>query len=351
MVNRDHIRAEEDFSCPQVFAHGLEFLATNHASDDWFLQIESFDPHEPFFAPERFRRPYARGYNGPILDWPLYGRVGETPDEIAEVRAGYAALVAMCDEYFGRLLDAFDEYGLWADTALVVSTDHGFLLGEHDWWGKNLMPVFDEQARIPLMVYHPAHAARGGERRQALTQTMDLMPTFLEMHGQPIPAEVRGKSLLPLLAGETTLHEAVLYGYYGAACNVTDGRYTYFRYPADMSAENMFEYTLMPTRMHQRFPLGQLEGMTLQPPFDFTRGTSTLKVRPPTNADGLPQVMEGKSYLDAVTALYDTATDPAQDRKLDAPDVEARLLARMARLFASYDAPAEMYDRFGLARP
>ena len=349
MINRDYIRAEEEFSCPQVFNHGIEFLRTNHAADNWFLQIESFDPHEPFFAPERFRAPYQTGYQGPVIDWPLYGRVDEMHDEIDEVRANYAALVAMCDDYFGRLLDVFDEYDLWADTALVVSTDHGFLLGEHDWWGKNVMPIFDELARIPLMIYHPDHAARGGERRTSLTQTADLMPTFLEMNNLPIPSEVTGSSLLPLLEGETKLHDAVIYGYFGAACNVTDGRYTWLHYPEDMSAETLYEYTLMPTRMHQRFPLNQLAGATLQPPFNFTKGISTLKVRPNVTTNGLPAVLEGRSYLETVSALYDTAADPGQTARIGDPAVETRLAASTAEIFALLDAPPEIYARYGLS--
>lgn len=348
MVNRDHIRVEKDFSCPQVFGHALDFLEANHRSDNWFLQIESFDPHEPFFAPPRFREQYPTGYNGPIIDWPTYGKVTESAGEVEEIRANYAALVAMCDEYFGRLLDFFDAHDLWADTALVVSTDHGFLLGEHECWGKNLMPVFDEQARIPLMIYHPGHARHGGERRAALTQTVDLMPTFLDMYGLEIPGEVRGMSLLPLMDGGAALHDTVIYGYFGAACNITDGRYTYFRYPEDMSADALHEYTLMPTRMHQRFPVAQLTDMTLQPPFDFTKGISTLKVRPAANRNGRPGVMEGRDYIDTVTALYDTQADPGQNRPVDDPAVEARLVAEMIRHFRLLDAPAEMYDRFGL---
>lgn len=348
MINRDHIRAEADFSCPQVFGHALDFLETNHRSDNWFLQIESFDPHEPFFAPQRFRDQYPTGYSGPIIDWPTYGKVTEGPEEVAEIRANYAALVAMCDDYFGRLLDFFDEHDLWADTALVVSTDHGFLLGEHECWGKNLMPVFDEQARIPLMIYHPRHAQRGGERRAALTQTVDLMPTFLDLYELPVPDEVRGKSLLPLMDTDAPLHEAVLYGYFGAACNITDGRYTYFRYPEDMSADALYEYTLMPTRMHQRFPLGQLADMTLHPPFDFTKNISTLKVKPAANKNGRPGVMEGRDYIGTTTVLYDTEADPGQLVPIVDPEIEGRLLAEMVRMFDALDAPPEMYQRFGL---
>ena len=140
----------------------------NREADDWLLHIECFDPHEPFMAPERFKRPYRTGYNGGILDWPHYEKVDECPEEIAEIRANYAALVAMCDHYFGRLLDFFDAHDLWSDTMLVLTTDHGFLLAEHDWWGKNRQPYYEELSHIPLIVHHPAHRrarrARGGTR-------------------------------------------------------------------------------------------------------------------------------------------------------------------------------------------
>jgi len=88
---------------------------------------------------------------------------------------------------------------LWRDTALVLSTDHGFLLAEHDWWGKNLQPYYTEISHIPLIVHHPDCAAQAGTRRSALTQTMDLMPTFLDLFGLEVPSEVRARSVVPLL--------------------------------------------------------------------------------------------------------------------------------------------------------
>ena len=69
------------------------------------LQIETFDPHEPFFAPERFREAFPTNYRGPIFDWPPYAKVDEEPDEIAELRANYCAVLALCDFQLGRLLD------------------------------------------------------------------------------------------------------------------------------------------------------------------------------------------------------------------------------------------------------
>ena len=68
-------------------------------------------------------------------------------------RNRYLALLSMCDASLGRLLDLMDARDMWKDTALVVTTDHGFLLGEHDWWAKNRMNMYEEVAHIPLFVW------------------------------------------------------------------------------------------------------------------------------------------------------------------------------------------------------
>ena len=232
IINREMSgQDDDDFPSVGCFNAALEFLGTNHAADDWFLQIETFDPHEPFQAPARFRDAYPTNYAGPVLDWPPYARVGEQPDEIAELRANYCAVLALCDAQLGRLLDFFDAHDLWQDTALIVSTDHGFLLGEHDWWAKNRMHCYEEVSHIPLFIHHPVFAAHDGERRQALTQTIDLMPTFMDCFQVPLPAETQGFSLLPVLAADRELREAALFGYFGGAVNLVDGRHSYLPLP------------------------------------------------------------------------------------------------------------------------
>lgn len=349
MVNREWIRAEEDFPAVQCFARSFEFLDVNRSADQWLLQLETFDPHEPFFAPARFRQDYPTNYGGPILDWPRYRKVVEKPDEIAELRANYAALVAMCDHYLGRLLDYMDEHDLWRDTALIMTTDHGFMLAEHDWWGKNRMPFYDEIAKIPLMIHHPDFASKGGERRTALTQTIDLMPTVLELFGQPVPAETRGRSLLPLLERDAPLREAAIYGIFGGATNVTDGRYTYFRYPADLFAQELYEYTLMPVHMHDFFEPTEFEGARLVDPFDFTKGLPMLRL--PARRDAKRPPMQGGGIDDAVTVLYDTETDPGQMTPIEAPDVERRLIRAMLGIMRAHDAPPEAYARLDLTPP
>ncbi|CAA9348791.1 MAG: Putative sulfatase, partial [uncultured Microvirga sp.] len=130
VISREHITAEEQFPIVQCFRSALEFLDANRTADHWVLHLECFDPHEPFFAAERFRDGLETGYQGPVLDWLPYGRADLSRPEAEELRANYLALVRMCDDYLGRILDYFDEHDLWRDTALMVSTDHGLLFGE-----------------------------------------------------------------------------------------------------------------------------------------------------------------------------------------------------------------------------
>ena len=353
MINREFMRREEDYCCPRTFAAGFEFLDANRDADNWLLHLECFDPHEPFHAPARFREHYPTGYHGPILDWPRYQRLQENGEEVAELRANYAALTTMCDHYFGRLLDYLDRHDMWQDTAVVLTTDHGFLLAEHDWWGKNRMPFFNEIAHIPLMIHHPAHASQAGTRRRALTQTVDIMPTLLAIHGQQAPDTAEGHSLLPLLEQDTPLREAALYGMFGAGTNITDGRYTYFRYPEDMTRQMLYEYTLMPMHLKNMFHVDELRGAQLSPPLGFTQGVPLLKVPARRNVKGQPTGHQGQGggYEDTTTVLYDLETDYAQQKPFRDAAIEARLLTLMADIMRRNEAPPEAFTRLGLAAP
>ena len=145
-VNRKYMQEEKLTPQARTFAAGLEFLETNHEQDNWYLQIETFDPHEPFFTLKQWKDRYnffrAEGsdWDGPHFDWPEYARVTEDPDAVEYLRYQYAALLTQCDHYLGTVIDFMDAHDMWRDTMLLVVTDHGFLLGEHDWWGKMRMP-------------------------------------------------------------------------------------------------------------------------------------------------------------------------------------------------------------------
>ena len=347
-TNTLFVREEDDFPTAKCFASAFEFLEMNKAADHFFLQLECFDPHEPFCAPERFKDAYRSGYDGRILDWPVYEQVTNSAEEIAEIRGNYAALTAMCDEYFGRLLDWMDANDAWHDTCLVLTTDHGFLLGEHEWWGKNKMPYYDEIAHIPLMIWHPDAADQAGTRRAALTQTTDLMPTFLELYGIATPREATARSLLPLVRGPGDGAASVIYGMFAGPIGITDGRHSYYHYPKRSDGEGFHLYTVMPAHMARQFDVSEIQAATLAGPFDFTKEAPVMRV--PMAPDN------GEAGLDAVrnrpasVQLFDLHNDPRQERPIENAALVQRFCREIGAHLARHDAPAEIFDLYGLDR-
>ena len=281
-ANRSMMPDEARQSQSVTFDGGLDFIRRNHDQDDWFLQIETFDPHEPFFVHSCYQDQFPDGYHGPLIDWPDYRPLNEsdTPELVEHLRSEYKALLAMCDRNLGRVLDAMDQYGLWDDTMLIVNTDHGFLLGEHQQWAKCHCPFYAEVAHIPLFIWDPRSRA-AGVRRSALTQTIDLPATLLEYFGQPIPADMEGRPLRDAIAQDRPVRQSAMFGLYGGQICCTDGSWTYLHSPVQPQAEK-FEYTLMPmthTAGRRAFmPDEQLRSAQLVQPFSFTKGMPVLKL-------------------------------------------------------------------------
>ncbi|WP_258168327.1 sulfatase [Paenibacillus sp. AR247] len=116
-INREFAKEEERYPQALTFEAGLEFIRANADQDRWFLQLETFDPHEPFRAPERFRKLYPHAYEGKHFDWPPYEEVRQSPEEVEHLRYEYAALLSMCDHYLGQVLDLMDQKKENADKA------------------------------------------------------------------------------------------------------------------------------------------------------------------------------------------------------------------------------------------
>jgi len=336
-VNRPYLDREEKQPQPQTFQNGIEFIRDNHQEDNWFLHIETFDPHEPYFTQQHYKDLYPHDYNGPHFDWPDYRRVDESPEEIEHVRFEYAALVSMCDHHIGKIIDIMDEYNLWEDTMLIVNTDHGFLLGEHDWWAKCVNPFYNEVIHTPLFLWDPRSKAVG-KRRSSLVATIDLAPTLLEYFGITLPASMQGKPLKETVQHDQPVHEGVLFGIHGGHVNVTDGRYVYMRGPKQPNNAPLFEYTHMPTHMRGRFSVDELQDITLAEPFDFTQGCRTMRI----------PGREWSDYAPYKTMLFDLHNDPHQEMLLLDDGVELRMAQLLLDLMRESDAPVEQYQRLGL---
>lgn len=340
-VNRKYMPREEDMPQSRSFAAGLEFLRRNHACDNWFLQIETFDPHEPYHSPQRYKDLYPEtGAEGFPAQWPPYGPATQPPEVVRQVRHEYAALLSLCDASLGRVLDAMDALDLWKDTMLIVNTDHGFLLGEHACWGKSTLPFYDEVARIPLFVWDPRSGVRG-ERRRSLVQTIDLAPTLLDYFNVERPPDMQGVPLAGAVASDEPVREAGLFGVHSGHVNVTDGRTVYMRAPARPENQPLYNYTFMPSHMRTPFRLEELRTVELGGPFRFTKGCRVMKI----SAAGFQRADPYKYG----TMLFDTEKDPKQENPIQDAAVEKKMIAHMTRLMRENDAPPEQFERLGLA--
>jgi arylsulfatase A-like enzyme len=336
-INRSYMPTEADHSQTLTVDAGMHFLETNKDADRWMLQLELFDPHEPFFSHQQFKDLYPHDYDGPEFDWPQYQKVTESAAQVEHARLEYAALVSMCDKSLGRVLDFMDEHDMWADTLLIVNTDHGFLLGEHGWWAKMVQPWFNELVHLPLFLWDP-RTARQDLRRGALSQTIDIAPTMLNFFGVEPTADMQGRDLASVLESDQRIHDGALFGVHGGHVNVTDGRYVYMRAAAEQSNTPLEEYTLMPTHMRDRFRIDELTTWEPAEPFTFTKGIRTMRM--PTSFFMNPW-MHG-------TLLFDLDTDPGQLHPIDDPEVELRMVNLLADLMRASEAPATQFVRLGI---
>lgn len=322
---------EEEFSSVRTIQAGLDFLAENHQEDAWFLQIECFDPHEPFEVSQRYRSLYHLEEGEDRFCWPAYTKV--TPDgDIAALRKEYAALLTMCDHYLGKLLDFMDAHEMWEDTVLIVNTDHGFLLGEHGYLGKNFTPMYQELVHLPFYMHVPNIAP---QRRNALCQTIDIAPTLLELYQLPIPQGMQGKSLLPVLRHDETIHETVLFGIHGGHVNITDGRYVYMKAAKREDNQPYVECTLMPTQMRGFFSKQTLAGAQLTEGDAFSNYIPYLKYPAAT-------------YVNS-HAYGDLLFDVRGGERLIWDDArKERMEKLLVKQMQACEAPAEEYERLGL---
>lgn len=111
----------------------------------------------------------------------------------------YLGCVKAVDENIGRVLDYLDQSGLAKNTIVVCSSDQGFFLGEHGWFDKRW--IFEESLRSPLLVRWPG-VTKPGSSSQQIVSLLDIAETFLDAARLPIPADMQGRSLKPLCAGE-----------------------------------------------------------------------------------------------------------------------------------------------------
>ena len=125
----------------------------------------------------------------------------------------YLRCVASVDENVGRLLDYLEESGLAKNTVVIYTSDQGFFLGDHGWYDKRFM--YEESLRMPFVISFPG-LIRPGSVNEAMILNVDFAPTLLDLAGAKIPADMQGRSIVPLLRGKapSNWRTSMYYRYY-----------------------------------------------------------------------------------------------------------------------------------------
>lgn len=341
-ANRTQIHHEEEMSSVRVINQGLEFLDKNHDKDNWFLQLECFDPHEPFFVPEKYRQLYELKEDKDSLYWPAYIHLSNDEkesmsEELSSVKKEYAALISMCDYHLGRVLDFMDKNDMWKDTLLIVNTDHGFLLGEHNWLGKNIAPMYEEIVHIPFFMHVPHHQ-QNGQHIEGLSQTIDIPATLLDYYGAPAFDNMEGRSLFNLIDKKQMNHESILFGIHGGYTNLFDGRYTFMKAAAFPDNGPLVEYTLMPMMARGFYPKESLTELTLYKGDAFTNDMPCVKIPIKEN--------HNDSYKTG-TLLFDHKNDPLQSKPISNQEIEQMMDEKLCHKLKEIGSPIEEYIRLG----
>jgi arylsulfatase A-like enzyme len=233
------------------------------SGEPFFLACGFHKPHLPFYAPKRYwdlydvedielagNRYFPRfaplgDLRGSTEFWSYHhGGLSVGSDAWHRMmRHGYLACTSYVDRLVGDVLKELEQLGLAENTIVVLWGDHGFHLGEHDFWGKhNTMHL---STRVPLMLRVPGTAPG---RAATFVESSDVFPTLCELAGIDIPGTVQGKSFAALLAQPASEFRNVAYSRFGKSnpglAVITD-RYSYTWY-AESGAEMLFDHQTDP---------------------------------------------------------------------------------------------------------
>ena len=341
LANRTRIIHEEDMPSVQTVTAGLDFIRNYKDKDNWFLQIECFDPHEPFFVPDKYRALYNCCDSHEAFNFPAYSFVKDkyTEEEVMLLRKEYCALLSMCDAQLGRLLDEMDAHDMWDDTMLIVNTDHGFFLGEHDFIGKNFPPMYDEVIHTPFFIHDP-RVHKNGQRRTSLAQTIDLAPTLLHYY-QIAPFEnIDGRDLSPVIESDTPVHEDILFGIHGGQVNIYDGHYCYMRSAVDKELP-VYNMTLMPTQMRGFISCEEINRASFVNGGHYSNDTMVLQIPCERSQGGM---------VIHPNALYDKKSDPCQEHSINDETLEKMMAEKMEKAMKKATAPQWQLERMGFTK-
>lgn len=183
-------------------------ILEEHHNNPFFMGLGFHKPHDPFIAPKKYFDLYPEGKTKLAVEpddrskqvrhaIPNHSDFASFTDkERREFKRAYQACVSFTDAQIGKVFATMDRLKLWENTIVVLIGDHGYHLGEHEWWNK--VTIYERGAGAPMIVWVPG--ANGmGKPTNALIEFLDIYPTLIDYTGLNPPHDLSGKSLRPVM--------------------------------------------------------------------------------------------------------------------------------------------------------
>ncbi|MDO8214109.1 sulfatase [Conexibacter sp. CPCC 206217] len=228
LANLAGARDEREQCAARVFSHAVDMLATaKRARRPFALVVDCFDPHEPWAPVQKYRdlyldKTYTGNEPGNVRYQPSRYL---TPDELKRLPGLYAAAVTQTDAWLGHFLSKFYDSGVADDTAIVLLSDHGIVLGERGWTGKPALELHPELTHVPMLIRSPDRR-RAGQTTDYFASPHDVGPTLLSITGVKRPTTMDGSDMSPLLSGSApAMKRTFWYGGYANHWYYRDDRW------------------------------------------------------------------------------------------------------------------------------
>lgn len=224
-----------------VYKEGVDFFLDHFIANEAIKTIQNRDskkplllnamflaPHPPFSVPEPYYSKYGlkdfvlpdnvgEWYPGqsPLQMYNLTGFIGSryNREQWGQIWAKYLGLVKLLDDEVGRVVVALKQAGIYEQSTILFTADHGEMLGSHSLWQK--MCMYEESARVPFLLKLPQSVEPAIKVSNELISLIDFLPTVLELNGIKHPGKMDGVSVLPIIQGKSISRKAIFLQYDG----------------------------------------------------------------------------------------------------------------------------------------
>lgn len=226
LANRNRWKKRASSIVETTASSTIDWLDKNHDQGPFYLQVEVFDPHEPWDPPVHFLEKYLKDPTKHSWPEPPYLDVKVPEEGVKRLRANYAGEASNVDYWYGKVIQKIKDLGLYDNSVIVFLSDHGALLNEQGQWVKGPEKIRKQVTHVPLIVHLPKNEY-AGKRVSGFVQPADVLPTLLGRLNIKPPARVTGEDLWPYINDEKTNRREYVVSSYGYIAAVRTHEWNY----------------------------------------------------------------------------------------------------------------------------